>query len=206
MNSPPKLIQKVEDPNSCSKRSFKTTQINTNRKVADVAKRIDNVEYMIRIEDKNKKQLIERYEKQIQKTEKVIEKLEKELKVIIKELNEKEAKIYEIQKEKFDAFKEDIIKYEHIYEELEEKHKNLLLQISELKVKEKINYNLSNMLNEDCDAYRLQISLTKKKITDYKEILVDIEKSYPKEFEFLLEDIKLEKELVEIKQQKSNYC
>lgn len=204
MNSPPKLIQKIDDQNSISKRTMKTSQNQTIRKVADVTKRIDNVEYMLKIEDKNKKQLIERYEKQIQKTEKIIDKLEKELKVIIKELNEKEAKIYEIQKEKFDSFKEDISKFEHIYVELEEKNKDLLLQISELRVKERINYNHSNMLNEDCDSFRLQIALTKKKIAEYKETLVDVEKSYPKEFEFLLEDIKLEKELIEIKQQKSN--
>lgn len=204
MNSPPKIMQKIEDPVSVSKRSLKTSHNNTTRKVADVAKRIDNVEYMLKIEDKNKKQLIERYEKQIQKTERIIDKLEKELKLIIKELNEKEAKIYEIQKVKFDSFKEDISKYEHIYLELEAKHKDLILQISELKVKERINYNHSNMMSEDCDSFRLEIALIKKKISDFKEVLVEIEKSYPKEFEFLLEDIKLEKELIEIKQQKSN--
>ena len=80
-----------------------SSQTNTIRKVADVTKRLDNVEYLIKIEDKNKKQLIERYEKQIEKTEKIIEKLEVELKGVIKELNDKETKIYEIQRVKFDT-------------------------------------------------------------------------------------------------------
>ena len=180
-----------------------TSQINTVRKVADVTKRLDNVEYMIKIEDKNKKQLIERYEKQIEKTERTIEKLECDLKGVIKELNEKESKIYEIQKVKFDNFKQDISKYETIYLELEDKHKNLLMQIGELKVKERHLYNQHYMLHEDCWSLRNEIDLIKRKIGDYKDILVGIEKSYPKEFEFLLEDIRLEKELQEIKQQKS---
>ena len=107
MSSPSKAFHKNEDlQNGSSKKIVKvgSTGNNTTRKVADVTKRLDNVEYMIKIEDKNKKQLVERYEKQIQKTEKTIEKLEIELKGVIKELNEKEAKIYEIQKVKFDTF------------------------------------------------------------------------------------------------------
>ena len=180
-----------------------SSQTNPIRKVADVTKRLDNVEYLIKIEDKNKKQLIERYEKQIEKTEKIIEKLEVELKGVIKELNDKETKIYEIQRVKFDSFKQDISKYENIYLDLEEKHKNLIIQISEIKVKEHHSYNQNFMLQEDCLSLRNEIALSKRKIGEYKDILINIEKSYPKEFEFLLEDIRLEKELQEIKQQKS---
>jgi chromosome segregation ATPase len=207
MSSPSKSFQKQEEmQKASSKKIFKATSqnnTNTNRKMVDVTKRLDNVEYMIKIEDKNKKQLAERYEKQIQKTEKLIVLLEAELKAIIKELNEKEAKIYEIQKVKFDSFKEDISKFEQIYLDLEEKQKQLLLQISELKIRERITYNQTFMLNEECASTRNEITTVKRKIGDLKENMEEIERSYPKEFEFLLEDIKLEKELLQIKQQKS---
>ena len=203
--SPKKLLNKeknVEDsPTKSSKiklKSINQSNNSTARKYADVTKRLDNVEYLIKIEEKNKKQLIDRYEKHIDKTEKQIEKNEIELKGIIKELNEKESKIYEIQRQKFEYFKQDISKYENIYTELEDKDKNLIIQINDLKVQCHIVYNQTFMLNEDLISTGNEISTAKKKISDLKETLVNIEKSYPKEFEFLLEDIKLEKELQEM--------
>lgn len=205
MSSPSK--KSADFQQGSSKKILKATslnQTNTQRKIADVTKRLDNVEYMIKIEDKNKKQLIERYEKQIQKTEKIMEKLEEELKGVIKELNEKEAKIYEIQRVKFDAFKEDISRYEEIYHHLEEKQKELLLQTADSKLKVESQFNQAFMLLEEVLSTKNELSIGKRKIGELKESLDEIERSYPKEFEFLLEDIKLEKELIDIRQQKSD--
>ena len=56
------------------------------------------MEYLIKIEQKNKKQLQERYRKDIQKLEKNIEKLERDLDLNLKEMNEKESKIFDFAK------------------------------------------------------------------------------------------------------------
>ena len=163
----------------------------------DTNKKLENVEFLIKIEEKNKKEIIERYEKQIDKVEKLLYKQDKELKGQIDELNENEQKIYQIQKLKFDNFRLEITKYDSIFKELEQRSHFLSSQINES------FKHTTFIVNEDLLSFKNEISINKEKIVDLKETLINIEKSYPKEFEFLLEDIKFEKELNQVKIQKS---
>ena len=169
----------------------------------DTNKKLENVEFLIKIEEKNKKEIIERYEKQIDKVEKLLYKQDKELKGQIDELNENEQKIYQIQKLKFDNFRLEITKYDSIFKELEQRSHFLSSQINESFKHEHNLYNTTFIVNEDLLSFKNEISINKEKIVDLKETLINIEKSYPKEFEFLLEDIKFEKELNQVKIQKS---
>jgi hypothetical protein len=163
-----------------------------------MSKKLENVEYLIKIEQKNKKQLEEKYTKQIHRIESQIEKFEKELESTLKELNEKEARIFEIQRSKLDVFKQEISKYQNVYNEIDEKHSYVQSQIDNAKIDEEQLYNHSGMFYEDYLSYTNEIEFLKKKVVELKENLSEIEKTYPKEFEFLLQDIELEKEMNEI--------
>lgn len=169
-----------------------------------MSKKLENVEYLIKIEQKNKKQLEEKYEKQILKLEKTIEKYEYDLESTLKELNEKESKIFEIQKNKLDTFRYEIQKYENVYRDLEDKYKNVNEVLEDTEQDEGNLYNHTYMIYEDYLSYNHEIILNKKKVIDLKDTLNNIEKSYPKEFEFLLEDVQFEKEVNEITILKSN--
>lgn len=163
-----------------------------------MSKKLENVEYLIKIEQKNKKQLEDKYTKQIHRIEIQVEKYEKELESTLKELNEKEARIFEIQRSKLEVFKQEIGKYQNVYNEIDEKHKLVNSQIDHCKVDEEQLYNHSGMFYEDYLSYTNEIQHLKKKIAELKENLSEIEKTYPKEFEFLLQDIELEKEMNEV--------
>lgn len=175
----------------------------TKKKITNVSKKLENVEYLIRIEQKNKKQMEEKYSKEILKIENNIEKLERELETNLKEMNQKESHIYDIQKERFEVFKLEILKYDNIYNELQKKHDLLEDNIKETTHEEHLIYNRTYMMMEDILCLNQEVSMNKQKLIDFKESLSSIEKTYPKEFEFLLEDIQMEKELNELVNQRS---
>jgi len=135
--------------------------------------------------------------------EKNIEKLERDLDINLREMNEKEAKIFEIQKEKFETFKLEIIKYDNIYNEMEEKYNALDKTVQETEKDENLAYNRTYMIFEDYSTYNQEILMNKEKIIELKESLASLEKTYPKEFDFLLVDIQLEKELNNLTNQRS---
>lgn len=132
-------------------------------------------------------------------------KYETEVKGYLDELNQNDQKIYQIQKVKFDNFKMEISKYDNIYKEMEDKSHFIQLQINESFKQEHVSYNNTFIINEDILSFKNEINLNKIKITNLKNTVINIEKSYPKEFEFLLEDIKYEKELNQVRVQKSNH-
>jgi hypothetical protein len=174
------------------------------KQIANVNRKLESVEYLIKIEEKNKRELEDKYEKQISKMEKMLTKYEGELEMTLKELNEKESRIFEIQKSKLQTFKTEIQKYENVYKELEEKFSQTgkILDISTQE--ESCLYNRTYMIFEDYLSYNHELILYRKKMMDMKQTLHDIEKSYPKEFQFLLEDVQYEKELKELIIRKSN--
>ena len=133
------------------------------------------VEFLIKIEEKNKKEVLERYEKQIEKVEKLLFKQENELKLQIDELNENEQKIYLIQKSKFDNFRIEISKYDNIFKELDEKLNFLTIKVNESYVKEHEKYNNTFIVNEDLLSYKNEIILNNKKIMDLKDTLINID-------------------------------
>jgi hypothetical protein len=104
---------------------------------------------------------------------------------------------------KFDGFKTEISKYDNIYKEMEQKSDFIQLQINESINQEHVSYNNTFIINEDILSFKNEINLNKLKISNLKNTVTNIEKSYPKEFEFLLEDIKHEKELNQVKIHKS---
>jgi hypothetical protein len=163
-----------------------------------MSKKLENVEYLIKIEQKNKKQLEEKYTKQVYRLETQIEKYEKELEGTLRELNEKEARIFDIQRVKLDDFKQEIGKYQNVYSEIDEKHHMVLSQLENSKRDEEQLYNHTGMFLEDYLSYSNEIVMLKKKVLELKDNLREIEKTYPKEFEFLLQDIELEKDMNEI--------
>ena len=105
---------------------------------------------------------------------------------------------------KFDNFKVEITKYDNIYKDLEEKSNILTLHINDSYKQEHHSYNRTFIINEDLLSFKNEINQNKLKILNLKNTMINIEKSYPKEFEFLLEDIKYEKELNQVRIQKSN--
>lgn len=145
----------------------------------------------------------EKYSKEIQKIDKNIEKFERDLENNLKEINDKESKIFEIQKEKFEIFKIEIMKYDEIYNELEQKLSNLEITIRETENDENLAYNRTYFIFEDFLCHNQEVSNLKQRIVELRESLVGIEKTYPKEFEFLLEDIQMEKELNNLISQRS---
>jgi hypothetical protein len=189
--------------NPVIRKSLKNTNNQQNTKlITNMTKKLENVEYLMKIEKNNKKILEDKYSKQIVRAESQIEKLEKELEKTLKELNEKETKIFEIQKGKLDNFKNEMRKYENVYVEIDNKFNQTGEVLQENSSEEITVYNHSSMIYEDYLSYNHEIFLLRKKIIQLKETLTEIEKTYPKKFEFLLEDIQLEKELNEISAQK----
>jgi hypothetical protein len=158
----------------------------------------------MKIEEKNKRELEDKYEKHITRLEKSLSKYEGELDIALKELNEKESKIFEIQKNKLNTFKHEIQKYENVYRDLEEKFNSTLKTLEVASQDEDSLYNRTYMIYEDYLSYNHELLLFRKKMMEMKQTLNEIEKSYPKEFQFLLEDVQYEKELKELIIKKSN--
>ena len=182
-----------------SKRKF----VNTVKKINDYSKKIENVEFLIKLEQRNKSQLEDNYETKITKIENTIEKNEGELEKTLKELNVKESKIFEIQKQKLESFKQEIYRFETIYSEIEDRLEEIFNTINIIKREECGVYNQTFIIYEDYLSFNSELAMLKIKMKNLKEILVDIEKSYPKEFEFLLEDIQIEKDLKQLMDKKS---
>jgi len=81
---------------------------------------------------------------------------------------------------------------------MEEKYTEMSDYINKINKQEMNSYNTTYMVYEDYLSYNNEIILNKKKLMDMKETLTEIEKSYPQDFQFLLEDVQFEKELREI--------
>ncbi len=171
----------------------KTSRVTSFQNKANV-----NIDYQLKVADKNKRQLQESYGKQIEKVEKKISKNEQVLHRILEEINEKENQIYEVQKVKLEGFKNEVEKFERIKNLVEEHLAKLSSDIYKSKHNERKLINQTYMLYEDYLSNNNEAYLCKNKIIELKGTLNQIEKTYPKDFEFLFEDIQLEKELVEI--------
>ena len=192
-----KLTDNYKQPNNPknkenSRKKFEKASI---KKISDYSKKIENVEFLIKLEQKNKNQLEDNFETRISKLDATIEKNERELEHTLKELNVKEAKIFEVQKQKLESFKNEIFKFETIYCEIEERLEDIFQVINTIKQEECGVYNQTFIIYEDYLSFCNELTMLKLKMKNLKDVLVEIEKSYPKEFEFLLEDIQIEKEL-----------
>lgn len=160
-----------------------------------MSKKIENVEFLIKIEEKNRKQVSENFNKHYSKLEKYISKYETDIEQSYNSLNEKEARICDVQRNKFSLFKEEINKYDRVLKELDNRQKELKQLAVEASLETEVYYNQKSMINEDILSYKNEIQKLTNKNDNMTRSLKVIEDSYPKEFEFLLSDILTEKEL-----------
>jgi hypothetical protein len=86
---------------------------------------------------------------------------------------------------------------------MEENYLSLDKKIQEIEKDDILAYNRTYMIFEDFTNYNQEIISNKEKILELKENLASLEKTYPKEFDFLLVDIQMEKELNELTNKRS---
>ena len=109
----------------------------------------------MRIKFKNQKKFQGlKNDNKLKKLDYEIDNCQNEIRETINKLNDKEQKIYEIQKRNLDIFKEEIIKYQNIYNELKNKSENIKQQNKKIpknneNQKNPINYNNFNMTKFD---------------------------------------------------------
>lgn len=146
-------------------------------------------------EKKNKQLINEKYEQKLHEIELAKETLEKELSEAVAQLNKQETKIYAIQKRNLDKFKSEILKYENIYYEIKSKIEQISTQLNQSEHVENILYNQTFMVFEDYLSYNNELIILRNKMKDKLEKLNALEKSFPKEFNFMQEDYQLETDL-----------
>ena len=146
-------------------------------------------------EKKNKQLINEKYEQKLHEIELAKETLEKELSEAVAQLNKQETKIYGIQKKNLDKFKSEILKYENIYYEIKSKIEQISTQLSQSENVENILYNQTFMVFEDYLSYKNELVILRNKMKDKLDKLNALEKSFPKEFNFMQEDYQLESDL-----------
>jgi len=176
------------DKDSSSIKAFdptKNTANIANKKIKDYNNKLENVEIQIKVEQKNKVHIEDHFEAKMNSLENKIDKSEKELEKIMSDLNIKESKIFEIQKQKLESFKQEIIKMETIYNEITERLEELLVTIDSIKEEEGLSYNNTFMIYEDYLSYYNELEMLKEKMKNLKDILISIEKNKQKEFELL---------------------
>ena len=187
-----------------SNKSIITKEDRKKKAIEKITKQLENNEYLLKLELKKQQEMQKNFDKQLTKISESKLKLEKELDDTLKELNEKEAQIYNIQKDSVEKFKVEIKKYDAIHAQLVTRIQEISESISNMDIIEEKMINNSNMLNEDRISYANEISLYKDKINDTLNNLKQLELSYPKEFNFLKEDFQLNRELSSLMSQCNN--
>lgn len=180
--------------------SKQNSQIKNNSRIGIYNKNLENVDYLLKVADKNKRQLQQSYGIQVDKVDKKIQKNEETLSQILQEINEKETHIFEVQRIKVEGFKNEVSKFDKIRELMEKQLQTLEQTIKESKQNEIKLINQSEMIYEDYLSNTQEEILVKENLVELKETLKQIEKTYPKDFEFLCEDILLEKELHQVEE------
>ena len=174
------------------------------KRIDTTSKRMENVDYLLKIERKNRQQQQLMFEKKLHKIDLELDSNQNELKNAIKNLNQEEKAIYEIQKTNLDKFKTEILKYENIYNEIKLKAETLGNQINESEILEAKLYNQTFMLKEDYLSYNNELTLLRDQVQIHLNDLNNLEKDYPKEYKFIQEDFQLENQLNNLKSQLNN--
>ena len=180
------------------------SNFSTMRKIDTASKRMENVDYLLKIERKNRQQQQLMFEKKLQKIDSELDSCQNELKNSIKNLNKEEQIIYEIQKKNLEKFKQEILKYENIYNEIKEKAESLGNELIQSQQVEELLYNQTFMIKEDYLSYTNELSLLREEVQIHLDNLKTLEKDYPKEYKFIQEDFQLENQLNNLKSQLYN--
>ena len=191
--------ENVSQRSSSSKFAVRSTTKNSTRnktkEIENIMKKIENNEHLLKLERKKQKEIKTNFDKQLTKISQSKLTLETELDNALKELNEKEAQIYNIQKNNVEKFKNEIFKYDSIHKELLKRNDEMSKVIDEIASKENSLNDKAKKINEDISAQENELSSLKQKINDTIEELKQIEATTPNEFNFLKEDFQLQKEL-----------
>ena len=180
------------------------SNFSTMRKIDTASKRMENVDYLLKIERKNRQQQQLMFEKKLQKIDSELDSCQNELKNSIKNLNKEEQIIYEIQKKNLEKFKQEILKYENIYNEIKEKAESLGNELIQSQQVEELLYNQTFMIKEDYLSYTNELSLLREEVQIHLDNLKTLEKDYPKEYKFIQEDFQLENQLRNLKTNLNN--
>ena len=180
------------------------SNFSTMRKIDTASKRMENVDYLLKIERKNRQQQQLMFEKKLQKIDSELDSCQNELKNSIKNLNKEEQIIYEIQKKNLEKFKKEILKYENIYNEIKEKAESLGNELIQNQQVEELLFNQTFMIKEDYLSYNNELSLLREEVQIHLDNLKTLEKDYPKEYKFIQEDFQLENQLRNLKTNLNN--
>ena len=132
--------ENVSQRSSSSKFAVRSTTKNSTRnktkEIENIMKKIENNEHLLKLERKKQKEIKTNFDKQLTKISQSKLTLETELDNALKELNEKEAQIYNIQKNNVEKFKNEIFKYDSIHKELLKRNDEMSKVIDEIASKE----------------------------------------------------------------------
>lgn len=160
-----------------------------------VTQKIEEISHKMQSEHRNTNELQKKFDIQIKKIEVSKERLEADLAKTIAELNKMEGKVFEIQKINLERFKNEIMRYQNIYNELKGKSDEITEQLNQSKTIDNLLYNQTFMLREDYLSYCNELILLKNKVEEKIMQLKQIEQQHPKEFKFMQEEFQLENTL-----------
>ena len=168
------------------------------KEIKYITKQINDLNRQIHLTERLKQESQNKYEKQSFKITETKVKLEKELDSILKTLNEKENKIYNIQKLNLENFKKEISKYTKILEELERKKIEINIDISTI---EKNISDLTQKIYKMKKSYKNNVKNSENLKEEAENILKELhelENKYPDEFNYLRENIQFQNSIIQL--------
>jgi len=148
------------------------------KKVTEFEKKIENILFLTKLEQKNKLQLEDIFERKMNKINASVAKNENELEATLKELNENETKIYDIQRRKLESFRNEVEKFENIHDEMQKRINEFSKTISNIEKSESLSYNQTFMIMEDYNSNNNEILRLSNRIKYLREVLLEIEKYF----------------------------
>lgn len=159
---------------------------------------MENIENRIKIESRNQLYKEDTFRIDKTKLERLILDTETQLNETIQNLNEKEKIVYEVQKEKFKNFSNEIQIFESIKRDLEERlEKSIKINEEKLIIKKKRDIEIG-MIISDYESHQIMLNIKEKEKEELKKRIGALERTYPKEFEYLYQDLVLKKELMQV--------
>ena len=168
------------------------------KEIFEIENKIFDVQKEIKMNNKNKKIVNEKYEKKINKFVDNKIDFENEIDKILKKLNEKENLIYNIQKLKIDNLKFELNKYFNIINQFEKTNKKLENEIILLENKLK-NLNIKSLnKKEEFKNSQIKIENYKNEQENFLNKFQEIKENFPNDFNFIQKNINLQKEIIEL--------
>lgn len=161
----------------------------TKKLVASMSKKIENIEYLIKIEHHTVIEEDESYKKESQSVLNLKDKSDKELSETIEELNKKDKQIYETQKTNINYFHSEISKYDKIKTDMEKQIKQIESDLTNYKLTELKSYDNYNIINEDYLMTKSNVKRLKESNEALLAEIKQIESTYPNQFSFLFNEL-----------------